>query len=269
MQSIRRGIFSNSISNCLEMQNKKNLYVQFKPWIVTVNYEDSVIKITLISCKVNSLRLSNKRGFKISAKTATAKTTPYYQLTSSHSVSKILYWCATAFWVFNRRQCRGDSAADWPLSCWCFEPTCFCFLRTSSAALVGSLAKTHVTHVKRVGEQELCVAFTAGGGRFPYPLDWRRWSTKGRTRVRHRACTCSCRRWTLAALRTQTHPRPPLVYSGAPPAVKNRVTGKGYLGCLSGSCSPRSSGEMSFKHTRQTPGRPARHLHRPFVCCGA
>lgn len=227
---------------------------------------------SVISCKVNSLHLSNERGLKIPEKTATAKTTPYYQLTSSHSVSKILYWCATAFWVLNRRQWRGDSA----------RLTDLCHVEALNQLVFASCVHhlqpwlaawpKHTSRTLKESASRSCAWGSLQGawrGRegFPYLLDWRRWSTEGRTRVRHRACTGSCRRWTLAALRTQTHPWPPLVYSGAPPAVKNSEnTRKGYLGCLSGSCSPRSSGEMSFKHTRQTPGR---HLHPPFVCCGA
>lgn len=121
--------------------------------------------------------------------------------------------------------------------------------------------KTQVTHVKRVSDLasgNRAWRSLRGGGegrRFPYPLDWRRWSTKGRTRVRHRACTCSCRRWTLAALRTQTHPGPPLLYHGAPPAVKTesreRISGLSLRQLL-----PQVIWRNVLETHRQTPRRP-------------
>lgn len=113
-----------------------------------------------------------------------------------------------------------------------------------------------------------------------YPLDWRRWSTGGRTPVRHRAGTCNCRQWTLPPLRTR-HPKKCFKWQASQivsvlggKLEQRRDTGsgwereeilettvkmetnnrKGYLGCLSGSCSFRSSGEMSYKKT---------HTHTP------
>lgn len=91
--------------------------------------------------------------------------------------------------------------------------------------------------------------------RFPYPLDWRRWSTRGRTRVRHRACTCSCRQWTLAMLRTHTHPGRQL-RDGAPPAVVKTESWERISGLSLRQLFPQVVWRNVLETHRQTPSRP-------------